>query len=466
MNTPTRRNMTRRKGSVIVLSCFLMIFMMAILALAVDLGYIYNVRAELDRAVDAGALAGAGALSENTETAFSEVHEFVNWNAPTGEALASGDVVLETGDWDSTTGTFTVSADTPSAIRVQATKDEHRPLFFAKTLGRDSFPMTSSAIAVYQPRDMMLVLDYSGSMNDDSELKSIGSMGQTNIEANLYQIWTELGSPTYGNMGFTPIYSSSNTYSGIKSDLGITSVSYPYPSGSWDDFIYYVYTDSNINNAGYRKEYGLLTLINYWLEKKPKNSQTPVLDQVSAQPITAVKDSVAVFLSLLEDNTTDDRLGLAIYNSSSGYGLLEQQMSDDFDSIQATSDARQAGHYHTMTNIAAGLKEAREELEDRARPNAFKMIVLMTDGQANYPNSSTADDDVRDEVDLCVDNGYPVVTISLGAGADTALMQEVADDTDGFHFNIPGGQSVSAYEEQLIDAFQEIANKRPVRLVK
>ena len=268
-------------------------------------------------------------------------------------------------------------------------------------------------------------------MNDDSELKKIGSIGQANIEANLYQIWTELGSPTYGNMGFTPQYVSSNTYSGIKSALGITNVPYPYPSGSWDDFIYYVYFDNDVSNAGYQKEYGLLTLINYWLEKKPRNYQTPDLHMVSAQPITAVKDAVQVFLGELYTTTTDDRLGLSIYNSSSGYGLLEHELSNDFGSIEDTSRARQAAHYHSMTNIAAGLKEAREELDDNSRAGAFKMIVLMTDGQANYPNSSTADDDLMDEAELCADNGYPVVTISLGSGADDDLMQDVADETNG-----------------------------------
>ena len=36
----------------------------------------------------------------------------------------------------------------------------------------------------------------------------------------------------------------------------------------------------------------------------------------------------------------------------------------------------------------------------------------------------------------------------------------------GFHFNIPGGQSVASYESQLIDAFQEIAKTRPLKLVQ
>ena len=58
------------------------------------------------------------------------------------------------------------------------------------------------------------------------------------------------------------------------------------------------------------------------------------------------------------------------------------------------------------------------------------------------------------------------MTISLGAAADTALMSSIAQTTDGVHFNIPGGQPVSAYENELKDVFRRIAKDHPVKLVK
>ena len=45
-------------------------------------------------------------------------------------------------------------------------------------------------------------------------------------------------------------------------------------------------------------------------------------------------------------------------------------------------------------------------------------------------------------------------------------MQQVADITNGMHFNIPGGGSVASYEADLNDTFKEIAAYRPLRLVK
>ena len=63
VGTVKPRKRPRRKGSIIVLSAFLIIFMMAILALSVDVGYMQNVSVEMDRAVDAGAGGGGDAAS-------------------------------------------------------------------------------------------------------------------------------------------------------------------------------------------------------------------------------------------------------------------------------------------------------------------------------------------------------------------------------------------------------------------
>ena len=59
-----------------------------------------------------------------------------------------------------------------------------------------------------------------------------------------------------------------------------------------------------------------------------------------------------------------------------------------------------------------------------------------------------------------------ILTISLGADADKSLMDQIAEMTRGIHFNIPGGQSVAEYSQDLRDVFKKIAAERPVKLVK
>ena len=46
------------------------------------------------------------------------------------------------------------------------------------------------------------------------------------------------------------------------------------------------------------------------------------------------------------------------------------------------------------------------------------------------------------------------------------LMQQIADISDGVHFNVPGGQSVTDYEDDLLGVFRQIADDRPLILVK
>ena len=60
----------------------------------------------------------------------------------------------------------------------------------------------------------------------------------------------------------------------------------------------------------------------------------------------------------------------------------------------------------------------------------------------------------------------PVVTIALGAYADTALMQQVADITGGACFIVPGGQTIAQVEQQLQQVFVQVASDRPLKLVQ
>jgi hypothetical protein len=546
-----------------------MVVMMGFIALSVDVGYMSNVQTEMDRAVDAGALAGAGALPEGPAEADAVARMFVAMNPVGNQPLSGGELTVEPGHWNETSRTFSAGGPLPLAVRVFAARDDQRPLFFARVWGKDRFALRSSAIAMYQPRDIMVVLDYSASMNDDSEFRSIPVLGRETIEDNLQLIYTELGSPAYGTLAFQPnwmtvpgaepinsyqpmvhvqhryervyvtstkpfsrvrIYRSSSAYKSFYSsgawnpeigayeqeltyddsrriykvvvrsghngyptqnwnryeetfDFGTSSkvriaakkawalngVSYPYPAGSWNEYIDYCTSSSSSNRnneAGYLYKFGYMNYVNYLLESRPQYAETPDLWRTSEQPVTAVKNAVDVFLGFMQEMNTSDRVGLAVYNSSSGWGELEQQLTLDYGVLSTISRQRQAGHYHRMTNIAAGLDTARNELEANGREGALRIIVLMTDGIPTYPNSTSyARDLALQAAQDCADARFPVVTISLGQGADTDLMQQIADMTGGIHFRVPGGRPIAEVEEDLRDTFRRIAEERPLKLV-
>ena len=74
-DTPTssRRKRTRRKGAIVVLAAVLITVLLAMLAMSIDTGYMYTMQTQLDRSVDAAALAGAPGLVEGTDVANESV---------------------------------------------------------------------------------------------------------------------------------------------------------------------------------------------------------------------------------------------------------------------------------------------------------------------------------------------------------------------------------------------------------
>ena len=566
----------RRGGAIVVMSAAMMVMILAMAAFSLDVGWISLTKAQMQNAVDAGALAAAMELNpyadqddveEAARQAAGQVAALHRAGDKPGVSLATGNGSVEFGrqSYDPDTGqtiyTWGKSARPYNMVKVTAEKqkietgvstdDRRLPLFFGPVIGHPKAPLETHAIATFQPRDIVLVLDYSASMNDDSELRSIGALGQSAVEDNIYQMWQDLGSPTYGNMGFWPDwvtvpgedvdfdvtwktdevyvkktgskkigaiylefangsygYWTTNTNSGtwkgtggnngqritsawvndgddweefdfyrnstIRRGLGLDGVSYP-SSGDWDDYIEYARSHSNnmpwydgdVYSAGYRRKFGVLTLINFWNKNKPKHNQTPDLWKASQQPITALKDACDILLDYLVAVAAEDQVGLSIYTAADSHGLLESGLTHDYGLLKTISRQRQAGHYHTNTNIGAGMNKGRIELENNARPKAYRMMVLMTDGLANMTSTGASPADYAiDEAQYAAASGIKIMTISLGTGADTTLMQQIADITGGKHFNVPGGHGVAQYTAQLKQTFGEIAASRPLKLIE
>jgi hypothetical protein len=262
----------------------------------------------------------------------------------------------------------------------------------------------------------------------------------------------------------TPQQWSSKSTSEVLNLLGLSNVPYPYPSGSWTLYVNYV--KNSITPSSYRHRYGYMTWLSFLQDQYPRYSQTPDLWKTSEQPVGALKEATQVFMAYLQEVDTDDRAGLTIYNAADGTAKLEQTLTYDLSTIQTIVGQRQAGHYDLYTNIGDGIKMGRDDLVNKGRPGAKKLMVLMTDGLANRPLGINAVQYAKDQAKLCADAGIPIVGISLGSEADTATMDEIAKITGGVHFNIPGGQTASQYEEDLKEIFRQVADDRALKLVK
>lgn len=160
-----------RRGNVLVLTAFLMLVLLAMLAFSIDLGYVFTVRNQLQAAADASALAAASRLA-NTSNVFPEAQEFASYNMAAKRPVNLRSQDVEIGLWQANSRTFTPGSN-GNAVRITARIDDlmngRAPLFFARVMGHHDFQSSVSAVAVCNPRDIAFVIDLSGSMNDDTE---------------------------------------------------------------------------------------------------------------------------------------------------------------------------------------------------------------------------------------------------------------------------------------------------------
>jgi len=159
-----RKRRRSRAGNVLVWTVLWMMAMFAVIAFAVDLGYIYTVRAEMQRTADSASLAGAWKLCdedplsadadpfEAADLACLAADEYAGRNPVGGAApsLAYDDV--EVGYLQSD-GTINGVPSAYIAVRTNVRRtSQHNgevPLFFARLLGKNSSAQQTEATAVF-----------------------------------------------------------------------------------------------------------------------------------------------------------------------------------------------------------------------------------------------------------------------------------------------------------------------------
>ena len=82
-----KRTLARRRGNIVAMTAVLMMVMIAFVALAVDIGYLYTVRNELQRSADAAAIAATWELIDKDGQAGTETADSLATNARTKAAL-------------------------------------------------------------------------------------------------------------------------------------------------------------------------------------------------------------------------------------------------------------------------------------------------------------------------------------------------------------------------------------------
>ncbi len=210
-----RHSSARRRGNILPLLALTVTLLFAFVALAIDVGVLTIARTDAQSACDAGALAGARVLNnrpgnvENDKadgatvaqnTVLQNINVYVqsdkkytvadNMTFATGNAIDVGQY-----SYNGTLQRFEPNFPNTSggvswtAMRVRLRGDN--PTFFAKVVGVNSMPWETYAVAAHRPRDVAIVLDFTGSMSFGSQFTWNGG-------------WN--GGTVYGTMSPDPIY--------------------------------------------------------------------------------------------------------------------------------------------------------------------------------------------------------------------------------------------------------------------
>jgi hypothetical protein len=158
----------KRTGNIIVLTAFMLVGLMAMLAFSVDLGYVCVARQQLQRSADAAALAGCWKMLDEDATtgiadpgvveanARHEADTFAALNQVLREAPELSDADIQVGylanPFDASCPILSGGLEPANAVRVLARRDDgingNVPLFFARVLGRESLALQAQATAV------------------------------------------------------------------------------------------------------------------------------------------------------------------------------------------------------------------------------------------------------------------------------------------------------------------------------
>jgi Flp pilus assembly protein TadG len=168
-----------RRGVILPYVALSTLALCGFLALAIDLGMVMVAKTQAQNAADAAAFAATrtltGGASANTDQAAINGQAVAAANVVLGQSVPAANVTMTFGayHYDTTSQTFypqfpPVAPDNYNLT--QATITQSSPTYFAKVFQLTSFNVTAIATAAHRPRDTTIVLDFSGSMNNESDL--------------------------------------------------------------------------------------------------------------------------------------------------------------------------------------------------------------------------------------------------------------------------------------------------------
>ena len=162
------------RGSILVITALLITALLGFGALAVDGVYLMEVRAELQNTADATALASTSGLTVDQKEAGQRAASYAALNPVIGASVDLAKQEVTNGQWNGQTNTFVPAVKSANSsrviLRLTSTSTPTAPaLFFGPVLGQQRGSVTATSTAALSNRNIMITLDRSGSMDDDTK---------------------------------------------------------------------------------------------------------------------------------------------------------------------------------------------------------------------------------------------------------------------------------------------------------
>jgi uncharacterized membrane protein len=173
----SRKQLEQRFGIVLPVVAVSIVALVGLVALAVDIGRLVVAKTECQAAADSAAIAGARSLdgTQNLPVATNNAVGAATACKILGETIGDGEVTVNHGSYHYDTGAQKFVPQIPAVAPdnfnlTQVTVTHTVNLTFARVLGRTMSTVSATSTAAHRPRDIAIVLDYSGSMNNESDL--------------------------------------------------------------------------------------------------------------------------------------------------------------------------------------------------------------------------------------------------------------------------------------------------------
>ncbi len=230
-NSKKRNNRQRhnRRGAILVLVIVSVIALIACAALAIDLGLMMAARTQCVAAADAAAMAGTRALNSTTGSVNNNYNGVLpaaqlaaTQNKILGTAITNSQVSVNIGRYVYNTSTQNFEGQFPgpstenwSLVQATVSVPITNSLAFSKALNFMPANITATATSAHRPRDVAIILDFSGSMQFQSLSGGYydGTNYCNNPDTNVPRFgqYSSIGAGKLWATSFTAPYDAANT---------------------------------------------------------------------------------------------------------------------------------------------------------------------------------------------------------------------------------------------------------------